>query len=352
LFVYGAATHPLVDRVQRLLTSPTSEDSWMKKLIAIFMALALLTVQTVHIQLVANENDADIVSETKAKMKNLKAQKEELTSKMKALHDEAMQLGAEVKLELAELKDLTKDRTLLSDEANKRIDTIVNGGSEASQLKALEGVAEMGKEGIIILGAAAKKSSHRKVRQQALTTVGAIGRSSLPAVVFSYEDLDSEDRTHLVEVLAASDVKERNHLFHLIAREADAAQLKVMLRYADKADDKLAFLAALTREDDPAHNGILLEYTVKLKDDDAILLLFIATSSERLAPQAIKLAMKYKEKAFPVLAGSFESESVELRKAVVLAAKEIGGQGGKLIIQHALDSDNQELRQAAEEVLK
>jgi beta-lactamase regulating signal transducer with metallopeptidase domain len=353
LFVYGAATHPLVGRVQRLLTSPTSEDSWMKKSILIIMALGLLTVQTVHFQLVAQEPEADIVRETKAKLKDLNAQKDQLISKLDALRDEASQLGDEVDSELDELKELVKDRSQISDDVNKRIDAIINGGDEASQLKALDGVDKLGKEGILILGAAAKKSAHRKVRQKALTTVGEIGRAAMPAVAFSYLDLDNEDRTHLVEILGPSKFEFKTHLFHKIAKNADAALMKVMLRYVDKADDKRLFLAALSREDDAAHNGFLIDYAANLEDDDAIFLLFVtASSSDELAPKALKHAVKYKEKAFPILAGCFDSDSVELRKAVVLAAQEIGGAGGKFLIQHALESENEDLRHAAKEALE
>lgn len=352
-----AHAHPLVVRVRRLLTSHSVQDSCMNQHILLAAATLLAVVPMFRIDLVARAADPPAALQAvKDQIQNLDTRLETLKKDLERLKERGQSLKTEIEGRVAVLKELREDPTKLSDELKRRGEKF-KSGLEAEQLAVLDNLDKLGgDEQLLALGLVGKDSPHESVRRKALVAVCAMGDLCIPAIALAYEALNGKDRCFLAEELAKKPSEDRLIMFAHMAKNADEELLKTLLGLKLDAKSKLTFLATIAegnKENDDFANA-LFEIGEKTDGDDGLMVLYAIAKSgnDKHVARAVELAAKRKEAALPVIAAAFKKGEKLSRAAVVKAAKQIGGEAGKFIIDTALADVDAELKAAAEEANK
>jgi hypothetical protein len=172
-------------------------------------------------------------------------------------------------------------------------------------------------------------------------------------IAHAYEALPGKDRIYLVEQLGKQ--KSGNLLPLLtIARDADPDLRKALVKVAMKMDEGLVLIGLIAKDADDTLVAEMIDMAAEVKGDSTTLLLYAAAKSGNPshAVAALKAAGDRGEAGLVVLAAAFENKDAKVRGELVRSAKKIGGDTAQFVIDHALKDDDQELRHAAEEVLK
>lgn len=296
------------------------------------------------------------VKEVHERMKKFDGQLESAKDAVANLKQKGEALVERISVKSEELEELRKNEARLSDEVKRRA-ALYQSGEQAKQLEALKDVDKLpsADEAALLLGHAAKESSHEAVRRQALKTACAMGEKGLPAITIAYESLNSKDRSFLaLELNKQNTADDKVILFGLMAKEADEALLKTLLGLDLAPLQRLAFLGlaaeAQRDKDEEGFAAKVLELGDQTDGDGGLLILYAVAKRARgpQAAKAVELASKRKAAAWPVVAAAFKVEDKVTRAAVVRAAKQIGGEVGKFVVQTALEDPNEELRVVAE----
>ena len=350
-----AHSHPLVLRVRRLLQTPKSGDSIVRKTVVLAMAALLVAANVFRVELVAVEQDGG-----KATVELVKKQVEELERRIKQLEESAdfvradvKSLGETIDSKIAELKRLGEDMTKLTDDARRRVE-LFQTGVEEKQLDALKGVASLGDEAVLLCAHAAKKSGNESVRKKALETIASLGSQGYPAIGICFEDLTEKERLYFVDQLAKDKNEDHFLAFVAIGQQADGELLKALLEIGIKSEKPTVFIACVAKEANEEFLSELLSYTDSLNEDDSLLLLYAAAKGggSKGKVKAVKLAAARQDGGFPVIAAAFKSSNAEARAEVVRQAKNIGGEVGDFVIEKALNDEDEFLRAVAREALE
>lgn len=353
-----AHAHPLLVRVRRLLSPSPCQESFMNKLLFSAAVLGVALLPLIRIELVARAADPpasllavkDRMSELDGKLANVKEALAELKTR-------GAELKATLETKVAELTKLAEDPNQLSAELREKAKTFM-GGDEKTQLAVVKDIANLTSqdEQVLALGRVVKDSPHEAVRRLALQAILAKKDAGYPAIAISFESLNSEDRAFLALELNKVTNNDKLILFLAMAKNADEALLPTLLSLDLPITQRLMLIGALaeSRKDDEKFAAQILELGDKTAGDDGLLLLYaIAKSaSAKDAAGAVKLAVKRKVDAWPVIAAAYKKEDKDCRATVVRAAKELGGEGGDFLVKTALEDSNAELRAAAEEAVK
>ncbi len=349
----SAHSHPLVSRVCYLLSPSEEENSTMKKTLLIAALGALLVVHAVRVQLVAK--DGPMTREAAEKrIAELDEMVEDLGAKITEIEASGQKFAQEIEEQLQKLKDLATNHWNLSNEFQDRV-ALLQSGSEKAELKAIDGTKKLGDEGIILLAFAAERSSHKTVRQQALTTALELGKNGYPVIAHTFKELSEEVRLFVVGEIAKRDVPEK--MLALASMSADPSKKvrKAALDAGCKLKDKLAFIALYAKhgEDDPMVED-LLGIVDDLKGDEGVMLLYAAAGSEnpKVVVPVLKAATKRGASALPVLKPAYKNLDPAVRAQVVRTAKKLGGPVADCVIDHALNDADPKLREAAEKAFQ
>lgn len=354
-----AHAHPLLVRVRRLLSPRSSQDSAMKKLVFAAVALLAAAVPLVRIELVARAADppASLLA-VKDRMTELDGKLEKIKDDLADLKSRGETVRSNIETKVGELNKLAEDAANLSAELKDKAKTFM-GGDEKAQLEMVKSLDKLASEDeqVLALGRAIKDSPHESVRQQGLMMVAAKGEAGYPAVAICFESLPVKDRAFFAKELhKKSTSNDKVLLFGLMAKNADEELLNTLLDIDLAANQRLMFLSAVAdaNKDNDKFAVKVLDIADKSAGDDGLVLLYAIakTSSAKNAASAVKLAVKRKQDAWPVIAAAFKKEDKDCRTAVVKAAKELGGEAGDFLVKHALEDGNAELKAAAEEAVK
>lgn len=354
-----AHAHPLLVRVRRLLSPSHQQDSSMKKILFVAVALLAAAVPLVRIELIARAADppASLVA-VKDRMSELDGQLEKIKTELTELKTRGETVKANIESKVSDLKKLAEDPENLSADLKEKAKSFM-GGDEKTQLEMVKSLDKLASEDeqVLALGRAIKDSPHESVRQQGLTMVVAKGEAGYPAIAICFESLAGKDRAFLAKELhKKSTSNDKILLFGLMAKNADEELLGTLLDLDLPANQRLMFLGSLAdaNKDNEKFAAKVLEIADKGAGDDGLVLLYAIakTSSAKNAASAVQLALKRKQDAWPVIAAAYKKEDKDCRTAVVKAAKELGGEPGDFIVKHALEDGNAELKAAAEEAVK
>ena len=350
-----AHSHPLVLRVRRLLQTPTSGDSIVRKTIVCAIAALLVAVNVFRVELVAFEPSGvnATVEQVKKQVESLEGQLKQLEEDSKSLVSEVKSLGQTIDQKIGELKKLGEDLAQLTADARRRVELFQTGDKE-KQLEALKDVASLGDEAVLLCGLAAKKSSHESVRTKALETIASMGSQGYPAMALCFENLTEKERVYFVEQLAKRENEDHLLAFAAIGQKADGELLKALLKIGAKSNKPAIFLASIAKEANEEFLNELLGYADSLNEDDSLLLLYAAAKrgGAEGKVKAVKLAAARQDRGYPVIAAAFQSKNAEARAEVVRQAKKIGGEVGDFVIEKALNDEDESLRAVAQEALK
>lgn len=344
----SAQSHPLVQRVRRLLNPVPSEDSLMKRLLSGAAFGAFVLASLVQFRLTAQEQANPTLESVKEEMQRLDETLAALKEKASAAKAEAGDLKAKVEAKIAALKELVKTPEQLSADAQKRIEQL-KSGLAAEQLQALEGAEKLGDEGLILCAFAAKEGADEAVRRKALTAAISLGNDGLPVLAFAYEGLPAADRLFAAEALAKNKTSIHPAVFARLCGDADdkvrGAALQVVLESAEPLVN-LA-LAAENNETLPAE---VLAKADLVKGDDLRTLLYAGAKKgpESLLPGLVQKAAPLKQQAYPIFAAVFTRKTPESRAELVKLFHKSTNPLEQLLIEKALTDEDETLRSAAE----
>lgn len=353
-----AHAHPLLVRVRRLLSPSPCQESFMNKLLFSVAVLGIALLPLIRLELIARAADPpaslqavkDRMSELDGKLANVKEALAELKTR-------GTELKGAIEPKVEELTKLAEDPNQLSNELREKAKTFM-GGDEKTQLAVVKDIGNLTSqdEQILALGRVVKDSPHEAVRRLALQAILAKKDAGYPAIAMSFESLNSEDRAFLALELNKAASTDKLILFLAMAKNADEALLPTLLSLDLPITQRLMLIGAMaeSRKDDAKFAAQILELGDKTAGDDGLLLLYAIAKSAAAkdVAGAVKLAIKRKAEAWPVIAAAYKKEDRECRTAVVRAAKELGGEGGDFLVKTALEDSNAELRAAAEEAVK
>lgn len=354
-----AHAHPLLVRVRRLLSPSLSQDTSMKKLLFVAAAVVAAAVPLVRIELIARAADppASLLA-VKDRMTELDGKLEKVKEDLAELKTRGETVKSNIESKVSDLNKLAEDPANLSAELKEKAKSFMDG-DEKTQLEMVKSLDKLASEDeqVLALGRAIKDSPHEAVRQQALAMVVAKGEAGYPAIAICFESLPGKERAYLAKELhKKSTSNDKVLLFGLMAKTADEELLGALLDIDLTAGQRLMFLAsqADAKKDDEKFAAKVLEIADKGAGDEGLLLLYAIakSSSAKNAASAVKLALKRKQDAWPVIAAAYKKEDKDCRTTVVKAAKELGGEPGDFVIKHALEDGNAELKVAAEEAVK
>jgi beta-lactamase regulating signal transducer with metallopeptidase domain len=354
-----AHAHPLLVRVRRLLSPRPSQDSRMKTLLFAAAALLAVAVSLVRIELVAQAADppASLLA-VKDRMAEFDSQLEQVKDGLNDLHLRAETIKPIAETKVGQLNQLAEDPDSLSAELREKAERFL-AGNEKTQLELIKTIDKLANkdEQILALGRAIKESPHESVRQQGLSMVIAKGEEGYPAIAISFESLSTKDRAYLAKELHRKTTSnDKILLYSLMAKNANDELLGTLLDLDLPIKQRLLFLASIAedKKDNDQFAAKVLEIADNEAGDDGLLLLYAVAkaASPKNAASAVKLALKRKQDAWPVIAAAYKKEDSDCRAAVVKAAKELGGESADFLIKHALEDQNAELKAAAEAALK
>ncbi len=350
----SAQSHPLVQRVRRVLNPSHQQDSVMKSVFTATALAALALASIVQIRLVAEETSPATVESVKAEVESLEGDLVQLKEDVEQAKKDAGQLKERVESHLQELKELAADPNALSAEATKLVDELKAGDeaskTEASQLLLLEKIAKLDEadEKLLVCGYLAKESSNEAVRRKAIEIAALMGEDGLPVFAHAYESLPAADRLFAVDALAKN--KETHAaVFARLAQDAEEQVRVAAVTAGLKCEEPLIFLA-LAVESNEGLADILLPRLAILEGDDLRLALFAAAlkGPEKFLPEVVTKAAELKEGGYPIIAVVFQRKTPESRTAIVKAFAKSAKPLEKLLVEKTLTDEDATLREAAE----
>ncbi|QDU30454.1 BlaR1 peptidase M56 [Anatilimnocola aggregata] len=353
-----AHAHPLLVRVRRLLSPSLCQDSSMNKVIICGALLVAAVVPLVRLEFVARaaEPPAALVA-VKDRMQTMDGQLAKVKEAVEALKERGSEIKTSIDSKVSDLKKLAENKDQLSEELKAKAQVFMTGDEQAQLgiVKEIDKLASQDEQ-VLALGRMAKDSPHETVRRAALLAALAKGEAGYPAVALAFEALNSKDRGFLAQELNKQTSTDKLLMFVAMMKNADDELTQTLLGLELPTSQRLIFLGALadSRKDDEKFAAQVMELADKTTGDGGLLILYAAAKvgSGKVVAEAVKLAVKRKQDAWPVLAAAYKKEDKESRAAVVRAAKELGGEGGDFLVKTALEESNEELRTAAEEAVK
>jgi hypothetical protein len=306
---------------------------------------------SVRVQLVAQE-PADGREMARQRIEQLDAAMDELAAKVEEAEAAGEALKDEVSLRLDELKAMAADPAGFPEDVQWKIQA-VQSVVEAEQLKAIDGAAELGDGGTIVLAYAAAESPHPKVRKAALEMAVAMKEAGLPVVAHAFKTLPEDEQLFLVEQLAKEPSIEQLFALLMIAHESEGEVHEAALKAGTASEHRVLFTALLAKHSEPERMGKLVDVAAGFEGNDGLLLLYAAAGhgTPEVQIAAIETAAKRGLEGLPVVKPAFKSKNPAVRTAIVRAADEIGGPIGKAILKKALQDPDEALRDAAAEAL-
>lgn len=348
-----AQSHPLVGRVRLLLQSHEEEKSVMRNTLTIAAAGALLLVGTVRVDLVAKEGTPTTKESVEAKIAQFDARLADIQTQIGELEKAGKALKETVDARIAQLKQFHAAGQF-SSELVRRHSAVVSGDS-AEQVKALDGIAAMGDEGLLLL-AEASRSSDEATRRKAVEAALELGPAGYPVLAYALKTLSDADRIFLAEKAAQDLTPVRMLALAALAEDSSAEVQEAVAVLAGESPDRVLLLAVLASqlESTPGALEKLIPRVTEIDGEDAVLLLYAVAKKGTSAQQivALKTAVARGEECVPVLAAAGKSQVPEVRAEIVRAAKTLGGPVGEYIIQKALADPSDALRQAAEKAVE
>jgi beta-lactamase regulating signal transducer with metallopeptidase domain len=344
----SAQSHPLVQRVRRLLNPVPTEDSLMKRLLSGAAIGAFVLASLVQFRLTAQEQSNPSLEGVKEQMQQLDETLAALKEKASAAKAEAGDLKSKVEAKISALKELVKTPEQLSAGAQKRIEQLKSGVAD-EQLKALEGAEKLGDEGLILCAFAAKEGADETVRRKALSTAISLGNDGLPVLAFAYEGLPAADRLFAAEALAKNKANIHPAVFARLCGDADdkvrGAALQVVLESAEPLVN-----LALAAENNESLAAEVLAKADQVKGEDLRTLLYAGAKKgpESLLPGLVKKAAPLKQQAYPIFAAVFTRKTAESRAELVKLFRNSSQPLEQLLIEKALTDEDETLRAAAE----
>lgn len=350
-----AHAHPVLLRMKRLTDGPLQEDSKMMKFLRYGLLGGLLLMQSVDVQLVAQESDAP------TSLDAIKLKMEAYDERIKGLKDLEEQIkthGETLKSTIDEqvqaLMKLRNSPEQLS-EAATSLAKPFQSGTEAEQLSAIEEVAkhQPREEAVLICGLVASESSFVAVRQAAIKTACTFGKEGYPAIAIAYEQLNTTDRVYLLSQIREFPVEDRTVLMALMADEADSTLMTQLIAETLPDDRRLVLLGSLAKKEDDAVINQIIEAGKEMKGEQGLLVLYAAAKAKQ--PQyvlsAVKAARTRGPEAYPVIAAAGRCNDPAVRGEVVRAALQWGGEVGQFIVEKAKAEPDESLRKAADDAI-
>ena len=348
-----AHAHPLLSRVHCLLTSPDESAGSMRTIALLSLAGVLLLLGAVRVDLVTKEHQGyGATADATARIRQLDQSVETLRAQIREISRQWDLARDRLNVKLARILELSA-ADKLSEEGQRRLAAIESDDCDQG-LAAIRDVDSLGDEGLRLLAVAAKRSAFPAVRRQALSTALRLGAEGYSVLAYASESLPDADRVFLAESLVKDlNPKHVKGVITIAVRSGPEARDAVLRLAAESKQRELLFAEIGQRLKGTAINR-LLERASQFEGNEGLVLLYgfakRGDASQRIA--AIMAASSRKQDGLLILAAAFQSKDPEVRAELVRAAKAIGGNVSRSVVQMAIEDPDESLRQAAVRALR